>query len=141
MKGRHPLSFCKVGRLTLLGTLKHDHIEKLNYPGEAMLKITSLDELTKKLDELGRKAGEMDGKQNVPMNELLNDTFVSRHTRFVNADEMFASSGFKIETQEDFAAIPDDKWDEFIRSVSAFPDWNGMLGTAGKEWVGKKLGL
>ena len=106
-----------------------------------MLKITGLDELTKKLDDLGRKAGEIDGEQTVPMNELLNDAFVSRHTRFANADEMFCASGFKIETQADFAALPEDKWDEFIRSVSAFPDWNGMLGEAGKEWVGEKLGL
>ena len=106
-----------------------------------MQRVTGLDELSKKLDELASKAGELDGKQDVPMNELLNEAFVSKHTRFANADEMFVASGFKIESQDDFAAVPDDKWDEFIQSVSTFPDWNAMLGEAGTEWTAKKLGL
>ena len=54
---------------------------------------------------------------------------------------MYEASGFKIETEEDFAAVPDDEWDSFIRSISSFPDWQSMLDKAGKEWVTKKLGL
>ena len=106
-----------------------------------MLKITGLDELAKKLDDLGKQAGALDGQQSVPMNELLTPEFVSSHTAFANADEMFNASGFKIESQEDFAAIPDAKWDEFIRSASPFTDWSSMLGEAGKAWAAKKLGL
>ena len=105
------------------------------------MKITGLDELTKKLEDLGRKAGELDGQKGVPMNELLTPEFVSSHTAFANADEMFSASGFKIESQEDFAAIPEDKWNEFIRSASSFTDWNLMLGEAGKAWAAKELGL
>jgi len=37
--------------------------------------------------------------------------------------------------------IPDDKWNEFIRSVSPFPSWQAMLGKAAEEWTAKKLGL
>ena len=106
-----------------------------------MLKITGLDELTKKLDDLANKAGELDGKHNVPMAELLTPDFVSSHTRFANADEMFDASGFKIETQEDFAAVADEKWDAFIRSISSFSEWSAMLGEAGKAWAAKKLGF
>ena len=54
---------------------------------------------------------------------------------------MYEASGFKIETEEDFAAVPDDEWDGFIRSISSFPDCQSMLDKAGKEWVTKKLGL
>ena len=39
----------------------------------------------------------------------------------------------KIETPEDFTAIPDDKWDAFISSISSFPDWEAMLREASKE--------
>jgi hypothetical protein len=60
--------------------------------------------------------------------ELLSPEFVSSHTKFANADEMFESSGFKIESQDDFSAIPDAEWDEFIRSISSFSDWQSMLG-------------
>lgn len=106
-----------------------------------MFKITGLDEMTKKLDDLGKKVKALDGEQSVPINELLTPAFVSSHTSFTNAEEMFEASGFAIESQEDFAAIPDDKWDEFIRSVSSFPDWQAMLGEASREWVAGQLRL
>jgi hypothetical protein len=109
--------------------------------GDKMIKITGLDEITKKLEDLANKAGELDGQHRVPMNELLTPEFVSNHTKFANADEMFKASGFKIETQEDFTALPDEQWDEFIRSISSFPGWSAMLGEAGKAWAAKKLGF
>ena len=79
-----------------------------------MFKITGLDEAMKKLNDL---------------------------QRFGSADEMYQASGFKIETPEDFAAIPDEDWDAFIRSISSFADWKSMLNEAGKEWAAQKLGL
>ena len=54
---------------------------------------------------------------------------------------MYQASGFKIETPENFAAIPDEDWDAFIRSISSFADWKSMLNEAGKEWAAQKLGL
>lgn len=54
---------------------------------------------------------------------------------------MFDASGFKVESQEDFAAIPDVEWNEFIRSISSFSDWQTMLGEAGATWAAKKLGF
>lgn len=106
-----------------------------------MLKITGLDEVTKKLDGLAKKAEELDGQHNIPIAELLNPLFISRYTRFSNVDEMLDASGFSIESKDDFAAVPDDQWDVFIRSVSSFSDWQEMLSTAGQEWVAKKLGF
>lgn len=106
-----------------------------------MLKITGLDELTNQLDRMAKGAEELDGTHTVPMTELLSPEFVSSHTKFANADEMFEASGFKIESQDDFAAIPDAEWDEFIRSISSFSDWQSMLGEAGSAWAAKKLGF
>jgi hypothetical protein len=105
------------------------------------VKITGLDELMKSLEDLRKRARALNGEHNVPLTELLDPTFVSKHTRFATAEEMFEASGFKIESEEDFAAIPDDKWDEFIRSVSSFSNWRAMLKQAAAEWTGKKLGL
>ena len=79
-----------------------------------MLKITGIDELRKKLDDLAKKADSLDG-QHIPVSELLSPSFVSKHTSFSSADELFEASGFKVETQEDFAAIPDNKWVTFKR--------------------------
>lgn len=106
-----------------------------------MLKISGLDELTKQLDRIAKGAEELDDTQSVPITELLSPEFVSSHTRFANAEEMFDASGFKVESQEDFAAIPDVEWNEFIRSISSFSDWQTMLGEAGATWAAKKLGF
>lgn len=106
-----------------------------------MFKIDGLDELQKKLDDLAKNAEALDGEHSVPVSELLTDDFIAKHTSFASTDAMFEASGFKIETQEDFAAIPDDEWDTFIRSVSSFDDWQSMLGAAGQEWAVRKLGL
>jgi hypothetical protein len=105
------------------------------------LKVKGLDEVRKKLDDLAKKAKAIDGKHNIPINELLNHTFVSQHTQFATAEEMFDASGFKLENQDDFAAIPDEKLDDFIRSVSSFQNWQSMLDQAVKDWTAKKLGL
>lgn len=106
-----------------------------------MLKITGLNDFMKKLDDLEKRVQALDGEHHVPVKDLLTPAFVSRHTRFTDIDELFAASGFKVETQEDLAAIPDAEWDEFISSVSSFPDWGAMLGEATKEWAMKRLGI
>lgn len=105
------------------------------------MKIKGLDEFSRKLNDLAKKAEALDGQHSVPVNELLTPSFISKHTRFSSAEEMFEASGFKVESQEDFAAIPDAEWDEYIRSVSSFANWQEMLGAATKEWAAKKLGF
>jgi hypothetical protein len=105
-----------------------------------MFKINGLDEAMKKLNDLQKKA-ESINKQSVPISEVLTPSFLLRHTPFGSAEEMYEASGFRIETPEDFEAVPDDEWDAFIRSISSFADWQSMLNEAGKEWATKKLGL
>jgi len=105
------------------------------------MKIRGPDEFSKKLNDLAKKAEELDGQHTVGLNELLTPSFVSKHTRFANADDLFEASGFKVESQEDFEAIPDAEWDQFIRSVSSFSSWQEMLQAATEEWAAKKLGF
>jgi hypothetical protein len=54
---------------------------------------------------------------------------------------MFEASGFKIESIEDFAAIPDVAWDEFIRAHTSVSTWEAMLGEAGGAWAARHLGF
>ena len=98
------------------------------------MKIEGLDELAKDIDRMADTT-------NIPIEELLTPEFVSSHTKFANVEEMFEASGFKIKSQDDFAAIPYADWDKFVRSISAFSDFESMLGEAGEAWAVKKLGL
>lgn len=103
--------------------------------------MSGLDKLNKKLQDLSKKAAQLDGNHSVPLTELLTNSFISRHTRFSSVDEMFEASGFKVDTQEDFDAIPREKLDAFIQSVSPFSGWQTMLQGAAREWTAKQLGL
>lgn len=106
-----------------------------------MFKIEGFDKLQKKFDDFAKKVEVLDGQHHVPVSELLTDAFVSQHTSFSSTDKMFAASGFTIKTQEDFAAIPDAEWDDYIRSISSFNDWQSMLHAAMQEWTKRKIGL
>ncbi|MCJ7774435.1 MAG: hypothetical protein MUP22_15030 [Desulfobacterales bacterium] len=83
------------------------------------------------------KRNGLDDQHNVSLTELLNNTFISHHSTFSCIDDFFEASGFKIESREDFEAIPDDEWDQFINQNTSFNNWKEMLKAAGEEWVKK----
>jgi hypothetical protein len=105
------------------------------------IKVTGLEQLQKTLNDLKNKVESISGEQSVPISELLTPDFLATCSTFAAADEMFDRSGFKVDSQEDFAAIPDDLWEEFIRSNTSFLSWREMLHAAGTVWAKNKLKL
>lgn len=103
--------------------------------------LEGFDEAMDELDELGRKAQELEGEQEVPIEELLTSSFMRRRTNFSSFEEMLEASQWDVETQEDFEAIPDDEWDRFVAEHSRFPNWEEMLGAAAQAWAARQLGL
>jgi hypothetical protein len=106
-----------------------------------MLKVTVKENL-RPLKELARKLGELDGQQqNIPLPELLTPAFLASCSRFGAAEEMFNASGFHIESADDFKAIPDAEWDEFISKNTSYSSWREMLKEAVGQRVKAQLGL
>ena len=103
--------------------------------------IKGLDDLSKKLDQLANNARDLGNTSSASLTDILTPEFLSRHTRFANADEFFEASGFDVSDQAAFEAIPEDKFDAFVRSVSSFSSWREMLNSAGAEWAKRKLGF
>ena len=64
-----------------------------------------------------------------------------KYTSFSTLDELFAAGGFKVESQEDFEAIPEDEFDKHIASSTKFKNWEDMLGEATSQYAVQKLGL
>jgi hypothetical protein len=93
------------------------------------------------LKELTRKASELDGNRNIPLPELLTPEFLASCSRFGSADEMFNVSGFHIESADDFKAIPDAEWDDFISKNTSYSRWEEMLKAAVGNWVKGQLGF
>lgn len=105
-----------------------------------MLKV-SVTENLKPLEDLARRAEQLDGQHNIPIAELLTPPFLSNCSRFQSIEEMFEASGFKIESMEDFKAIPDREWDAFIAANTSYADWQTLLTSAVRTWTAKRLGL
>lgn len=105
------------------------------------LEMRGFDEIQKKLHDLEVRAKQMGGEHKVPVIEVLTVEFMRQHTKFGSFGEMIEASGQKVESAEDFAAIPDDVWDEFVRKNTKFESWNAMLSAAGAQWAQKKMGL
>jgi len=105
------------------------------------IKITGLEQFRKKLDDLKNSVESISGQRSIPFNELLTPDFLAACSTFSSAEEMIERSGFKVESQEDFAAIPDEPWDDFIRSNTSYFNWQEMLQAAGVAWAKAKLDL
>ena len=93
----------------------------------------------KGLDQLLKNAKEMEGTHQVKLTDTLNAEFVSSHSKFSDLEALFAGFGFKIDSPEDFAAIPDEDWDKFISENTDFSNWEEMQRSAGTAYMKAKL--
>jgi hypothetical protein len=93
-------------------------------------------------DDIAKRVAELDGKQQtMPLSELLNNDFIAKHSLFASFDELIASSPFKVETKDDFEAIPDAEWDTYIANNTSFESWEKMQRQAAAEYLVKQIGL
>ena len=97
--------------------------------------------LSKKLNQLANNARALGDTRSASLTDILTPQFMSNHTRFHTAKEFFEASGFKVDSQADFEAIPEDQIDAFVRSSTSFTSWRELLNTAAAVWAKKKLGL
>jgi hypothetical protein len=104
-----------------------------------MIRLEGFDEFCRQLERLKRNAERLDGEHAVSFEELFSDAFMRRHTRFPSMQAMFDASPFKIASQADFDAIPDNEWDRYVRSSTTFPNWKDMMQAAGAAYVERKL--
>lgn len=99
------------------------------------------DDFSKTLGRLAQNAEELGNVNSIPLAELLTPSFIAEHTQFKSADEFFAAGGLNVGDQKAFEALPPEKFDAFVRSVSSFASWADMRNSAGEQWAKRKLGL
>ena len=71
------------------------------------IKIKGLDKLEKQLKQMQKGAKELSRTKQVSFSELFTTSFMKKYTSFSSMDELLNAGGFKVESQEDFEAIPD----------------------------------
>lgn len=102
--------------------------------------IKGLKEAQEKLKKLSEDAEQLDG-QSVALSDVLTDAFIQNSSSFDSLDDLIKASGFTVESQADFEAIPDDEWDDFISKNTNFDSWQEMINSAGAIYARSKLGL
>jgi len=101
-------------------------------------KTEGFDELKKKLDDMKKKAEKLNGEHSVPLDELLDSSFMRQHTSYTSFDELLQDGGYSVESQEDFESIPDDEFDRHVQKHTSFNDWQEMREAAAGDWLKKK---
>ena len=105
------------------------------------IKIKGLDKLEKQLKQMQKGAKELSRTKQVSFSELFTTSFMKKYTSFSSMDELLNAGGFKVESQEDFEAIPDTELDRPIAATTKFKNWKDMLNEATTQYAAKKLGF
>lgn len=103
--------------------------------------MKGFDAFQRSLEDLGRRARELEGVNQVRLVDLFPPAFIRGHSRFGSFENLVEASGFKVESQRDFEDIPDDEWDAFIAAHTTFSNWHDMLQAATAQWAKSRLGL
>ncbi|MCI2095877.1 MAG: hypothetical protein LKK07_10075 [Lactococcus lactis] len=96
------------------------------------------DDLSKKLNNMAKKAKELDGKREVKLVELFNSNFMSSNTKFSSFEDFADASKFD---WSDVEGIPEDELDIFINQNSSFNSWEEMYKDAATDYYAKQLGF
>lgn len=103
--------------------------------------LKGFDELQNKLQELADKAEKLSCEHEVSFAELFVEEFMVKHTNFSSFNELLDASPFEVNSAEDFKAIPDDEFDQYISQVTNFDSWESMLEEASCEYATRQLGF
>ena len=95
---------------------------------------SGLKRMVKKLEHIGDK---VDGKHS--FNEMFPTEFMKEYTNYSDIDSFMNNCGFPYKTDDEFKAIPDDVFDDYVRNSSKFDSWHEMLNAAGEELVRREL--
>lgn len=104
-----------------------------------MFEIRGLNDVKRKLDRMSRNVQALSGSHDIPASELFPPTFMRLHTKVASFEALLEAGRFKVESQDDFEAIPDAEWENTVRSYTSFLSWHEMQEKAAEEYFRKKI--
>jgi hypothetical protein len=110
------------------------------------IKIDGIGEVKQLLNKVKYEIKELEGKKQIPINELFSSSFMKKYTKHNSfANYMQASklmpAGTKIITNEVLETISDKGFDDYVRGNTIFKSWTEMLQAAAQEYIKEQLGL
>jgi len=116
-------------------------IEIFHEAGVYMTMSFDSSDFEKKLNELSKNVDKISGKNTYALEEIFSKQFMMKHTNANSIGNFFDNSPFRIESQEDFESLPEEKLDKYVAENTRFSTWSDMLGAATEKLIAKKLGF
>ncbi|SDY08869.1 hypothetical protein [Halobellus clavatus] len=79
--------------------------------------------------------------EEVPLEELFDEAFMTAHTDFDTFDEMVAASPSSASAASELDLIPRGEWDDFVAETTEYDDEEEFVFAVRDHWVATKLGL
>ncbi len=74
----------------------------------------------------------------VSFKDLFTPAFMTKYTDFANFSELLVVGKFNVNSLEDFMALLDEAFDEFIKKTTKFQSWEEMQSTAVADYMTSK---
>lgn len=103
--------------------------------------INGFDELIDSLKSLEKNVHNLEGTHTISFDKLFTKTFMEKHTDCSSFDGFLKAGNFVVNSQEDFEAIPDDEFDQYVSHATNFDSWADMLNQATKDYLSSELSL
>ncbi|WPK12233.1 hypothetical protein R6U77_00675 [Lysinibacillus louembei] len=103
------------------------------------IKVKGLNKLQKQLKSMERASKKAKRENRISFDDLFVPSFMKRHTNFSSFNDFLIAGNFKVESQEDFEAIPDVDMDHHVSQNTKFKNWQTMLDTATNEYIKNKM--
>lgn len=87
-------------------------------------------------DNLGKKA-EGSPMKMVSFTDLFTPAFMSKYTQFANFGELLTFGKFNVNSFQEFLALLNDDFDDFIKKTTKFKSWEEMQSTAITDYAKK----
>ena len=89
----------------------------------------------------GESANANSAQWHVPIGDLLTPGFLGRHSHFRDVQTWVLASGLDPCRLSNLDAQTQQRWDDYARLSTRFPDWATLLREARGEWVMRRIGI
>lgn len=89
----------------------------------------------------GDSANANSAQRQVPIGDLLTPGFLRRNSNFRDVQEWVLASGLDPCRLSNLDAQTQQRWDDYARLSTRFPDWATLLREARGEWVMRRIGI
>jgi|GEM_PF-1306936 len=94
------------------------------------------------LKKLEKKTKELEKRKEIPLNELMTNDFVRKHTTHDTFESFAIESGLISKGEEITEEILNsDEFNEYVKNNTSFDSWQNMLENASVEYIQKQLGF